>query len=204
MQRKRAKTREDLITAARALIAEHGVAGLRVSDVTDRSDVSLGAFYSHFDTKEAVVEAVVETTVTTVAEAVAAAGAVLEDPAEALSVGVRSLVALCATDPDLARLLVHLDQAEARFEHLLWPQAFPVIERGVAAGRFDVEDPALALAIAIAGVLATIRGVTEGRFGPDAGIGCAVALLRSVGLGRDEAAAIAARPLPDPPPSAES
>jgi AcrR family transcriptional regulator len=200
MQRKRAKTREDLVTAARALIAEHGVAGLRVGDVTERSEVSLGSFYSHFGTKEAVVEAVVEATVSTVAEAVAASARTLEDPAEALSVGVRCLVALCGTDPDLARLLVRLDQAESRFEHLLWPQAFPVMERGAASGRFAVADPALALAIAIAGVLATIRGVTEGRFGPDAGEQCAAALLRSVGLGREEADEIAHRPLPAPPP----
>jgi AcrR family transcriptional regulator len=199
MERKRAKTREDLTAAARALIAEHGVDGLRVSDVTDRTDVALGSFYSHFETKEAVVEAVVESTITTVAAAVAEAAQALDDPAEALSVGVRRLVGLCSTDPDLARLLVNLDRAETRFEHLIWPQAFPIMERGVASGRFSVDDPTLALTVAIAGVLATIRGVTEGRFGPDADAGCAVALLRSVGLGRAEAGEIAHRPLPQLP-----
>jgi AcrR family transcriptional regulator len=197
--RKRARTRGELLDAARALIAEHGVSGLRVSDVTERTDVALGSFYSHFDSKEAVVEAVVADTVTALAEAIAAVAADLEDPAEALSVGARRLVGLCASDPDLARLLVNLDRAETRFEHMIWPQAFPIMEQGVARGRFTVADPVLALSIAIAGVLATIRGVTEGRLAGTPDTGCAVALLRAVGLSLAEADEIAHRALPDLP-----
>lgn len=196
MERKRARTRADLVDAARGLIAEHGVDGLRVSDVTEKTDVALGSFYSHFDSKDAIVEAVVGATVTALADAIAAAAASLDDPAEALSVGARRLVGLCASDPDLARLLVNLDRAESRFEHMIWDQAFAVMALGVERGRFTVGDPALALTIAIAGVLATIRGVTDGRLGEDADRGCAVALLRSVGLGFEEADEIAHRELP--------
>jgi AcrR family transcriptional regulator len=196
-ERKRLQTRAELLAAARELIAEHGVDGLRVADITERTDVALGSFYSHFESKDLVVEAVVADTVRGLADAIAATGAALEDPAEALSVGVRRLVGLCASDPDLARLLSHLDRAESRFEGMIWPQAFAVMERGVASGRFAVADPVLALTIAIAGVLATIRGVIEERLAGDAATGCAVALLRSVGLSFAEADEIAHRPLPD-------
>jgi AcrR family transcriptional regulator len=164
--------------------------------VTERTDVALGSFYSHFESKDAIVEAVVADTVTALADAIAASAAALDDPAEALSVGVRRLVGICSSEPDLARLLVNLDRAEAHFETMIWPQAFPIMEAGVASGRFTVRDPVLALTIAIAGVLATIRGVMDGRLQADADIGCAVALLRSIGLSFGEADEIAHRPLP--------
>src|SRR5438309_22869 len=111
-ERKRLRMRNELLDAARALIAERGVSGLRVSDVTERTDMALGSFYSHFETKDDIVAAVVAETVTSLADAIGDVGDHLDDPAEAMSVGVRKLIELCRTDPELARLLVKLDDAE--------------------------------------------------------------------------------------------
>jgi AcrR family transcriptional regulator len=194
--RKRVRTRSELLGAARSLIAEHGVAGLRVSDVTERTDVALGSFYSHFETKDDIVEAVVAEAVTALADTIGDIGDHLDDPAEAMSVGVRKLVGLCENEPELARLLVKLDDAEGRFEQMIWPRASTIMERGAASGRFRVDDPALMLTLAIAGVLATIRAVVEGRVGVEAANESAAGLLRLVGIDPVEAAEIAHRELP--------
>ena len=195
-ERKRIRTRSELVSSARALIAENGVASLRVSDVTERSDVALGSFYSHFETKEDIVEAVVADAVTALADAIGDVADQLEDPAEGMSVGARRLVELCHSDPELARLLVKLDDAEARFREMLWPRAYRVMERGITAGRFHLPDADLALTIAIAAVFATIRAIIEDRTTPDSGKQCALILLRAVGVGEDGAEEIAQRPLP--------
>jgi AcrR family transcriptional regulator len=197
--RRRERTRQELLTAARALIAERGVAELRVSDVTERIDIALGSFYSHFETKDQIVEAVLSETVAALADAIGDVGDHLEDPAEATSIGIRKLVGLCDTDPELARLLVRLEDAEPRFERMVWPRAQRIMRRGIDTGRFQVEDDALALTIAIAGVLAAMRAAVDGRVSGDAGAACAAALLRSLGIDHDEARAIAARPLPSLP-----
>jgi AcrR family transcriptional regulator len=194
--RKRERTRAELVAAARSLIAERGVAGLRVSDVTERIDVALGSFYSHFECKDEIVEAVVAAAVTDLADRILDLGGQLDDPAEAMSIGVRQLVALCWTEPELARLLVRLDDAEARFEGLISPRAGRIMAVGVAAGRFPAGSPELLLTLAIAGVLATIRAVMDGRVGPAAEHECATALLCLVGIPLDEAAEVARRPLP--------
>lgn len=194
--RRRERTRKELLGAARALIAENGVADLRVSDVTERIDIALGSFYSHFETKDDIIEAVVSETVTALADSIGDVVDQFEDPAEAMSVGIRQVIGICDTDPQLARLLVRLEDAEPRFEQMVWGRTQRVMRRGVKTGRFRVDDWALALTIAIAGVLATIRAVVDGRVKRDPATACAVALLRSVGIDHDEAIEIANRPLP--------
>jgi len=199
--RKRERTRQELLGAARALIAEKGLADLRVSDVTEATDVALGSFYSHFETKDEIVEAILAETVSALADAIGNVGDHLDDPAEAMSVGVRKLVGLCDSDPALARLLVRLEDAEPRFEGMIWARAERIMRRGIDSGRFRVQDGTLALTIAIAGVLAAIRAVSDGRAAPGAAAACAAAVLRSAGIDHDEALAIAARPLPEVPAS---
>jgi len=198
-ERRRERARQELLTAARELIAEKGVAELRVSDVTERIDIALGSFYSHFETKDQIVEEVLSETVSALADAIGDVGDHLEDPAEAMSIGIRKLVGLCDSDPELARLLVRLEDAEPRFEQMVRPRAERIMRRGVETGRFRVDDESLALTIAIAGVLAAIRAALDGRVSGDAGGACAAALLRSVGIDHDEAQAIAAGPLPSLP-----
>jgi AcrR family transcriptional regulator len=195
-ERKRLRQRQELLESARSLISEHGVAGLRVSDVTERTDIALGSFYSHFETKDDIVAAVVAETVTSLADAIGDVGDHLDDPAEAMSVGVRKLIELCRTDPDLARLLVKLDDGEYRFQQMIWPRSHKIMQRGAETGRFPITDPDLMLTIAIAAVFATIRAVTEARFTDAVSSDCAAALLRLVGLDHEEAAEIARRDLP--------
>lgn len=195
-ERKRQRTRVELIDAARSLIAERGVTELRVSDVTDRTDVALGTFYSHFQTKEQIVEAVITETVSLLTNLVADIGDQLDDPAEAVSVGVRQMVGLAAFDPELARVLVRLTDAEPRFESILWPRAERIMRRGAESGRFRVDDVTLSLKIAIASVFATLRTSMESAYSIDPAHACAVAVLQGVGIPYDEAGEIAARPMP--------
>jgi AcrR family transcriptional regulator len=196
-ERLRAEARAELVAAARGLMAEHGAAGVRVGDITARADMALGSFYNHFTSKDEAVAAVVTETVTAIADAIVHASHALEDPAEAMSVGIKGIVGLGYRDPELAQLLVGLDDGQERFEGMVWSQALAVISDGVDRGRFTVEDPALVLTMAEGAVLSVLRRVLAGRAGPDADVACAALLLRSVGLTRAEAAEVAARPLPE-------
>ena len=195
--RRRARTRQALIEAARDLIAENGVGGLRVGEITERADVALGSFYNHFDSKDEVVEAIVAETIGSIATALTPLIESLEDPAEAVSVSNRLFVRLAYDDPPLARLLVNLDRAEARFETMVLPQAQAALERGIAAGRFQMADAAVVLAVAAGGALAVIRGILEGRLGADAEVTSSEGLLRLVGVDGEEAREIVGRPLPE-------
>ena len=192
--RRRAKVRSDLLDAARLLIASRGLAELRVSDVVEQADVALGTFYSHFASKEEMVEAIVADAITALAVKVADLGPHL-DPAHALSIGVRRLVGLAETDPDLARLMLRLDSAERVLESLVWEQAVAIMQRGAESGRFETGDVHLTLRIAVAGVFVTIESALASEQ-PNAAEECATVLLQAVGITREEAQAIAQLPLP--------
>ena len=53
--RKRERTREDLIRAAAALFEEHGYDATTVDDIVERADYSRATFFRHFPAKEDVV-----------------------------------------------------------------------------------------------------------------------------------------------------
>lgn len=51
-QKRRLATRQKLVDAAEAIIAEQGFAALRVEDVVARAQVAKGTFFSHFEDKD--------------------------------------------------------------------------------------------------------------------------------------------------------
>ena len=197
-ERKKLKTRLELVAAARQLIADGGVADLRVADITAKVDVALGTFYSYFETKDDVVEAVVAEVLGPFADAAGDYGDQAEDPAVAMSVAIQELARICATAPDIPRLLVRLDDASARFERIVWHRAEPLITRAIDSGRFRVagNDPEFVVRVVLAAVFAMLRA-REGT-GVDLDPQDAALLgLQLVGIDHDEALAISSLKQPE-------
>jgi AcrR family transcriptional regulator len=194
--RTRARTRAKLTEAASVLIAEKGVAGLRIQEITERADVALGSFYNHFKTKDELVEAVITDTIDVRARGIVARLGTLQDPAEAVSYACRRVVGIAYEDPELAWLFVNLGRADALFETIVQPAALGTLERGLTAGRFEIADSHIALTTMVGGALAVMRAILDGRYGPAADAVFAEATLRSLGLDRAEARRIVALELP--------
>lgn len=57
---KKARNYETLLNAGKELFAEKGFQNTSIKDITNRSDVGYGTFYSYFDSKEALLEAAVD------------------------------------------------------------------------------------------------------------------------------------------------
>lgn len=53
--RKKEKTRQTLLEIAIRLIAERGIYGTRVEDITERGDLGKGAFYNYFESKDRLI-----------------------------------------------------------------------------------------------------------------------------------------------------
>src|SRR4051794_27491281 len=54
------RTKIELLRAAEAVFAEHGLVNAKVEDITARAGVSKGAFYLHFETKEDCWKQIIE------------------------------------------------------------------------------------------------------------------------------------------------
>jgi len=62
------RARTELLRAAEAVFAEHGLAAARVEDITARAGVSKGAFYLHFQSKEDCWRQIIEGFLTRLAD----------------------------------------------------------------------------------------------------------------------------------------
>lgn len=162
VDRRRRRTRERILEAARALIAEKGVAGLRIQEITDEADVALGTFYNYFENKEALVEAVVAESLAALGAATVADDAV-QDPAVTASAAIRRVVRLAFEDPDFARLVVNLHNAETLFARSFEPFARQVVEHGIKAKRFDSPDVATSVNLVVGSSMSLLRGILDGQ-----------------------------------------
>jgi AcrR family transcriptional regulator len=192
--RRRERTRGKLTDATRELIVEKGVAGLRIQEITERADVALGSFYNHFQSKEAAVEEVIAGSLRDITEALAADP--VEDAAELVSTAIRSFVGLAYTNPDFARLVVHLDHAEDIFAVAVYPAARTAVQRGIKEKRFSVPDLDVAVTLIVGGALALMRSIVDDRLGPGADRHYAQISLRALGVPDADAAEVSRRPLP--------
>lgn len=197
LERRKQRTRTALIRAAQALIAE-GRLNVPVLEITKLADVGMGSFYNHFDTKEQLFEAAV-------ADVLDAHGAVLDqltagmdDPAEIFAASFRLTGRFFRSRPDESRILLSNWGALMSSDLGLAPRALRDIDAAVAAGRFAVRDPHLALAVA-AGILLGVGELLQREPGrDDAATTDAVTedLLRTFGMSAREARRICAKPLP--------
>ena len=195
-ERRRERTRRGLIAAGRALISEEGVAGLRISEITERADVALGSFYNHFESKEDLVDAVVAESLEALARAVAAPAVPGQDPAETVCLAIRRFVSLAYEDPKFAQLVVHLNHADALFVTSVHPYARQALEVGIANGRFNVPDLEVVLTSIVGGAIALMRAIVDGRLHRGAEVVYAEVAMRVLGLDAEEAAEIARREPP--------
>lgn len=198
LDRRKARTRAALIAAARQLLARDGGADVSIQEITDLADVGFGTFYNHFATKTELFEAAV-------AETLDEHGALLdqithgiEDPAEVFAASVRLTVRLYRTHPQLAQIMANTGPAYLKSSTGLAPRALRDIRNGIDAGRFDIDDPVVALACTGGAVLGVLH-ILEGRTGPQIDAVAdevATNVLRMFGIPADQAREITSRPLP--------
>ncbi|MEV4087105.1 TetR/AcrR family transcriptional regulator [Nonomuraea fuscirosea] len=198
-EKRKAQTRQKLIGAARAMLADGTVQQASIQDITEAADVGFGSFYNHFTSKSELFEAAV-------ADVLEETGALLDeltgdidDPAVAFAQSVRLAARLARTRPETAKVLVRHGMTYLGSDRGLAPRALRDITAGIASGRFQASNPRLALAAVGGSLLATLHLMLS-----DPGVPLqktcdqlAEHLLRLLGLPADEARELSLRPLPE-------
>jgi AcrR family transcriptional regulator len=198
LQRRKERTRAALIAAAQRLIAE-GRVNVPVLEITQLADVGMGSFYNHFDSKEQLFEAAVADVLDTHGALLDRLTASIEDPAETFATSFRLTGRLFRRRPQESEILLANGSTLLSSDRGLAPRALRDIKAAADAGRFQVEDPELALATAGGALLGLGALLRENRDRDDAHAADTVTenLLRLFGLDADEARTICRRPLPD-------
>ena len=198
LERRKQRTRAALVKAAQVLIAE-GRLNVPVLEITQAADVGMGSFYNHFDSKEQLFEAAVADVLDTHGAVLDRLTADLEDPAAVFACSFRLSGRFFRERPQESRILLANWGALLSSDKGLAPRALRDIKAAVAAGRFTVDDPELALAVA-AGALLGVGHLLQSQPQRDAGATSDAAtesVLRLFGMSADDAREVCARPLPD-------
>lgn len=198
LERRKQRTRTALIKAAQVFIAA-GKVNVPVLEITQAADVGMGSFYNHFDSKEQLFEAAV-------ADVLDAHGALLdqltssiEDPAETFACSYRLTGRLFRRRPQESQILLANGMTLLASKKGLAPRGLRDIQEAARAGRFTVDDPELALAMAggaLLGLGNLLRNQPD-RDDAEATDKVTEDILRLFGLPADEAREISHRPLPD-------
>jgi AcrR family transcriptional regulator len=98
-------TRRALLRAARRLFTQHGYAGTSRDDIAAAADLTRGALYHHFASKEALFAAVVEELEQEVTDRVATVAMQGGDPGQELRLGCLAFLDACL-DPSVRRIVL--------------------------------------------------------------------------------------------------
>lgn len=200
-ERRKARTRQKLIDAARTFLAGGTESSASIQNITDAADVGFGSFYNHFSSKAELFEAAVADTLEELGQLLDELSRDVDDPAMAFAQSVRLTLRVARARPEAAQVLVRHGLVYIDVDTGLAPRALRDIKAGVAAGRFQASDPRLALAITAGALLAVLQlslvspdSVTDATCD-----GAAEYLLRMLGVPAARARKLATAELPDLP-----
>jgi AcrR family transcriptional regulator len=198
--RRKRETRARLLEAALRLMAEKGVEGVAISEITEAADVGFGSFYNHFESKQAIYEAVVDSVFEDYADWLDRVLADRTDPAEIVAISIRYGLTRALEDPLWGQFLVREGLSMRSLNRGLGRRLMRDIQKGIDAGRFAADDPSMKF-ISVGGtvllsIAAASTNVENKLTTKDLPERAASAALRILGLDRKEADRIARRPLP--------
>src|SRR5262249_39835693 len=80
--RRKARTRADLIAAARHLFAGRGVEDTTIAEIAEHAEIAIGSFYNYFSTKDELLGTVIEEALSGQLQLLHLRQAQVSDPAE--------------------------------------------------------------------------------------------------------------------------
>ena len=198
--RRKARTHAALVAAAQSLLAE-GRTNVSIQEITDTADVGFGSFYNHFSSKEELFGEAVQATLESYAALLGVARTGIDDPAEAFAASFRLTGRLRRQVPEQVRILLNSGTGVLVRDQGLAMLARADLTAAIATGRFDVDDPELALMLVGGALLGLLQLLESHPEVDDAEVSDEFAerLLRALGLPSDQARALCARPLPELP-----
>jgi AcrR family transcriptional regulator len=202
LDRRKARTRQALIDAAVRLIAEGRGERASIQEITEAADVGFGSFYNHFASKEQLFETASADVLERWGQMIDRACEGIRDPAELFAISFRISGRLGWTHPDIARFLTGTGLELLDDPHGLAPRALRDIRAGQAAGSFTFPSAQIALSAVAGGLLGLLqlRQRQPDDIEETSVDQLAEAILRLLGVPADEAARLAALPLPPTSP----
>jgi AcrR family transcriptional regulator len=199
VERRRARVRQQLLEAAETLMGARGVDAVTVEEITETADVARRTFYHHFDSKHDLLVPIARARTKSLNRRIDRLIEEVRDPAEAVSIALRHTFRGIPEDPLCAWFVLRSGLPYERLLDGIGESGTRDIARGVAAGRFAVDNHAAGSALFVGSLIAVISARIDGKLRDEDLDDAAEYALRLLGVPAVEARGIAHRPLPSLP-----
>ena len=192
-QEKRARTRGQLLAAARALFADRSWASVTIDDLVREAGVAKGTFYVHFEDMHALTVAVAGDLISEFDELIQPERTSVSNPLLRIALGCNAFIEAALDDPAWGSLVARM----ARSYPSVGETARARLREDLAEALKEAPAPGLSLTLAlevvVGVVLQTVAAIGEGRLTRGDRPGAVAAALGAVGVGRARAASVLAQ-----------
>lgn len=193
---KRERTQAALVRAAVQVFSARGVAGATMQEVAHVAGVTAGTVYNHFASKDELVARVALAVAESLSLAIQESYAHVGDAAERMAIGQRRYVWLAGQSPGWGLLLLDVVQASPGLAEELHRYPLADLRRGIRQKVFQVPSEAAAMDVILGVVTSAMRRAALGLAPRRHDVAAATVVLRALGVPAEQAAEVAARPLP--------
>ena len=190
---RRARTRAELIRAARTLYAARTFDSVTVDDVVNAAEFAKGTFYVHFDDLDDLQSVLGDELAREFDELLQPRRLSLDDPIERIAAGCGAFINEAMRDPIWGALIVRSAAAIPDVGRVARARLNEDIRRAAAGGRLHDVAPEIAFEFAIGITVRTMQSAAEGRLKPKHAPLIVAGILRAIGVPAEEACEIALR-----------
>ena len=187
--KKRERTRNQLIAAGVAVLAEKGEA-LTISDVVARAEVSNGTFYNYFADRDELIDALVEHSLISLA-AESAAQTADQDPARRFAFATLRVLTRAGEDPTWGRVVLRLIDHRRSYSRDIGDYLREDLAAGFDEGRFQFGPDDITLDVVLGLLWMSVRRIVLGDAGPNHAERVLERALTILGIAIDEARSLA-------------
>lgn len=190
---RRARTRAELIRAARTLYAARTFDSVTVDDVVNAAELAKGTFYVHFDDLDDLQSVLGDELAREFDELLQPRRLSLDDPIERIAAGCGAFINQALQDPIWGALIVRAASAIPDFARAARGRLSEDIRRAAASGLLHDVVPEIAFEFAIGITVRAMQSAAEGRLRPKQASLIVAGILRAIGVPAEEAREIAFR-----------
>ncbi len=190
---RRAKTRAQLMQAARALYAERAVEAVTIEDLVGEAGVAKGTFYVHFEHLTDLQAAIADELAQELDDLLQPFRLQLADPIERIAAGCAAFLREALRNPSWGSLAARAAWALPSVAGAARANLREDLRLAAAKGRLGAVTQELGFDIVSGIVLQAMRAAGERRLSPSDAPAAIEAILRALGVASKEANAIAER-----------
>ena len=184
---RRARTRAQLVEAARVLLASRSIASVTVEDVTRQARTSKGAFYSHFDRLEDLWNAVAVELARVFDEIARPNRTAVDDPVEGIAAGCAAFIDEAQRNPPWGALIAHGLWTFPRVAFAARERLKEDLRRAQSHNRLASFSEEVGFDLVVGVVIQAMRSASESRLSPADVPDVVQGILRALGVSPKDA-----------------